>query len=66
MFFQYLGYDLIILQTINKEVFVHIIDISHLWEYSRFNIWKNVLILKWKYATLFVTLDLFIDVPTKL
>ena len=37
----------------------------HHWEYSMFNISKNVLILKWKLATKFVTLDVFIDVLTK-
>ena len=59
-------YGLIILQTINEEVFVYIINIFYLWEFSMFNICKNALILKWKLATKFVTLYLFIDLPVKL
>ena len=54
-------YGVIILQTINEEAFVYIINTFYLWESSMFNICKSVLILKWKLATQFVTLYLFIS-----
>ena len=59
-------YGLVILQKIKEEVFVFIINIFCLWEFSMFNISKNALILKWKLATKFVTLYLFTDLPVKL
>ena len=41
-------YYLIILQTENEDLFVHLINIIYLWKFSIFNICKNVLILKGK------------------
>ena len=59
-------YCLIILQTINEDVFVYIINIFYLlWEFSLFNICKNVFNLKWKLATKFATLYLVTDLPVK-
>ena len=56
----------LIFQTRNEEAFVYIKNIFFIWEFSRFNICKNVLILKWKLSTKFVTLYLFMDLPAKL